>query len=334
MSKLKRVLPAAVAALALVLSACSGGDDGSATRTKIETLRIGVIGSGNVLTGPLGFAHQRGALLPALAPLGAEKIEVFSFPNGPDLNQALVGGRLDVATYGDTPALVARGSGLQTRLLSIAAVGYNAGVVAKDPAIRTLKDLAGKKVGVQSGSYIDRYLQGALKAEGVAAAQLIHLLSTDAEAPLTSGEIDAVALPDTNPNSYFRAFLAKGFHQVDSIADNHPALAGTSSSVSSQPFLDTNPDFGGTWQRVLSEANKYAQEHWEDYVNYEVSQSKLPEAVVRAAAQRDYFPQENFSERGVTLLTGTKQFLVEQKKIREDFDLQAWFYRPEQTAKG
>ncbi|MEU2039034.1 hypothetical protein [Nocardia niwae] len=34
-----------------------------------KTLRIGAIGTGNVLTGPVGFARQRGALLPALKPL-------------------------------------------------------------------------------------------------------------------------------------------------------------------------------------------------------------------------------------------------------------------------
>ncbi|WP_040778628.1 ABC transporter substrate-binding protein [Nocardia pneumoniae] len=330
---LRLILSAALSVLLLVLTGCGSDDAASATRAEIKTLRIGTIGTGNVLTGPLGFAHQRGALLPALKPLGVEDIEVYSFPNGPDLNQALVGGRLDVATYGDTPALVARGSGLKTRLLAIAAVDYNAGVVAKDPSIRTLKDLAGKKIGVQSGSYIDRYLQGALKAEGIQ-AQLVHLLATDAEAPLNSGDIAAVALPDVAPSAFFRAFLAKGFHQVDSVQDNHPDLAGTSSSVSSQDFLDTHPEFGPAWQTILVEANRYAKQHWDDYVNYEVSQSKSPEAVVRATARPAYIPDEVFSPAGIQLLTGTKQFLVEQKKIREDFSLTDWFYRPGRPKQG
>ncbi|MFB7724867.1 ABC transporter substrate-binding protein [Nocardia sp. NPDC056100] len=326
MRTLRKLVPAAVAALALVLSGCGSGADSSATRTEIKTLRIGVIGSGNVLTGTLGFAHQRGVVLPALKPLGVDNIEVYSFPNGPDLNQALVGGRLDVASYGDTPALVARGSGLKTRLLGINSVNYNAGVVAKDPAIRTLKDLAGKKVGVQLGSYIDRYLQGALQAEGIS-AQLIHLLATDAEAPLNGGDVAAVALPDVNPSASLQAFLAKGFHLVDSVRDNHPTLAGTSSAVSSQDFLDTHKDFGPTWQQILNDANKFARDHFTDYVNYEVTQSKAPEAVVRATARLESIPEDLFSPQGITLLTGTKQFLVDQKKIREDFSLDDWFYR-------
>ncbi|WP_280488690.1 ABC transporter substrate-binding protein [Nocardia farcinica] len=329
-----RLAAALLLSTALVaLTGCGAGSDESATRAEIQTLRVGVIGTGNVLTGTLGFAHQRGALLPALQPLGVDAIEVYSFPNGPDLNQALVGGRLDVATYGDTPALVAKGSGLPTRLLAVNAVGLNAGVVVRDPALRTLRDLAGKKIGVQSGSYIDRYLQGALRAEGIE-AELVHLLSADAEAPLTNGDVAAVALPDVNPSSFLQAFLAKGFRLVDSARENHPELAGTTAAVSSQPFLDTHPEFGPTWQRALTEANAYAAAHWEEYVAYEVAQSKAPEAVVRATAHPDYIPTGLFDEAGVRLLTGTKEFLVNQGKIRQDFDLHGWFYQPEGRTAG
>lgn len=60
-------------------------------------------------------------------------------------------------------------------------------------------------------------------------------------------------------------------------------------------------------------------------MNYEVAQSKSPEAVVRTS----YIPDEIFASLGIQLLTGTKQFLVEQRKILEDFSLEEWFYRPE-----
>ncbi|MBF6214367.1 hypothetical protein IU433_28075 [Nocardia puris] len=62
-----------------------------------------------------------------------------------------------------------------------------------------------------------------------------------------------------------------------------------------------------------------------------MAQSKAPEAVVRAGADRTYIPDTPFPERGVTLLTGTKKFLVDEGKIREDFDLEEWFYRPVPT---
>ncbi|WP_207890700.1 NrtA/SsuA/CpmA family ABC transporter substrate-binding protein [Rhodococcus sp. Eu-32] len=320
-------LVAASAALALVVSGCSSDEAGSASRAEIKTLRIGTIGSGNTLSGPLGFAQSQNKLVPALADLGVENVEIFSFPNGPDLNQALVAGELDVANYGDTPALVAKGSGLDTRLLAVTAFDNNAGVVAKDPAITSLRDLSGKKIGVPSGSYIDRYLQGALQEEGIT-AELIHLYPADQEAPLNSGEIDAAALPDVNPSASLHAFLAKGFHQVDSVYDNHRDLAGTSASVSSEEFLDTNPEFGAAWQQLLSSSATYAKQHWDDYLAYEIGQSNFPPDVVRGAANPDSIAEEPFPAKAVELLTGTKQFLVDKGNIREDFDLNEWFYEP------
>ncbi|WP_245819628.1 ABC transporter substrate-binding protein [Rhodococcoides yunnanense] len=323
--KFHTIAVALLAAAALAVGGCSSDGSGSASRTEIKTLRIGTIGSGNTLSGPLGFANQREKLVPALADLGVENIEIFSFPNGPDLNQALVAGELDVANYGDTPALVAKGSGLQTRLLAVTAFDNNAGVVAKDPSITSLKDLQGKKIGVPSGSYIDRYLQGALQEEGVT-AELIHLYPADQEAPLNSGEIDAAALPDVNPSASLHAFLAKGFHQVDSVYDDHPDLAGTSASVSSDEFLEANPDFGLAWQQLLVSSAKFAKNNWEDYLAYEIGQSNFSPDIVRGAAVADSIAEEAFPPAAVDLLTGTKQFLVDQGKIREDFDLESWFY--------
>ncbi|MFF7943177.1 hypothetical protein ACFZC5_25990 [Nocardia gamkensis] len=57
-------------------------------------------------------------------------------------------------------------------------------------------------------------------------------------------------------------------------------------------------------------------------MNYEVAQSKSPEGVVRATARPSYIPEEIFAPLGIRLLTGTKQFLVEQRKIRDDFGLE------------
>nr|WP_245548666.1 ABC transporter substrate-binding protein [Gordonia sputi] len=335
MNRPLRIRPVAVRLLALIsasllaglaLTACGGQQNSGAQRDVIDTLRVGVIGSANILTGPTGYAHSRGQLLPALSSLGVKNIEVVSFPNGPDLNQALVGGRLDVAQYGDTPALVARGSGLDTRLINIEQFNLNAGVVAKDPTIKTLKDLQGKKIGVPKGSYIDRYLQGALQEEGVT-AELVHLYPADQEAPLGAGEIDGAALPGVVPSVSLQMFELKGFHLVDSVYRDHPHLAGTSSTVAESGFLDKHPTFAATWQQLHASAVTYAKAHWNEYVDFEVKNSKAPAEAIRQAANPDGYSTEPFPDAGVTLLRGTKEFLVAKKSIKKDFSLDDWFYR-------
>jgi len=327
MRRISRALAlVAVSAAVVMLAACGGGDSSSAQRDVIDTLRIGVIGSNNVISGPTGFAHSRGELLETFAPLGVNKVEVFNFPNGPDLNQALIGGRLDVANYGDTPALVARGSGLQTRLIAVSQFDMDAGVVAKNPSIQTLADLKGKKIGVPKGSYIDRYLLGALAEEGIE-AELIHLYPADQEAPLNSGEIDGAALPGIIPSVQLQTLEGKGFRLVDSVSRDHPDLAGTSVTVSSADFLEKNPEFAATWQKLHAVAVSYAKAHWDEYLQFELANSKSPEAAVRAAANPDGYSEDPFPAQAVELLTGTKAFLVEQGSIKSDFDLETWFQR-------
>ena len=79
-----------------------------------STLRLGIISvkSTKIPTGPIGWAMHQGKLLPELQKLGIKQVQTFSFPNGPNLNEALVTGQLDVGIYGDTPAIIARSNGI------------------------------------------------------------------------------------------------------------------------------------------------------------------------------------------------------------------------------
>jgi ABC-type phosphate/phosphonate transport system substrate-binding protein len=93
------------------------GAGGSGSGTNIElpsTLRIGFISPTNkkLLTGPEGWAQNIGLLEKELGKYGVTSIEVYNFPNGPNLNEALAAGSIDVGIYGDTPAINAKSAGL------------------------------------------------------------------------------------------------------------------------------------------------------------------------------------------------------------------------------
>ena len=91
---------AALGGAAAVAAGCGNAASGAPGESGGDwTLRIGTIGNKNRLTGPTGWLHEKNKLLSAAHVM---KIEVYTFPNGPDLNQALVGGKLDLASYGDT----------------------------------------------------------------------------------------------------------------------------------------------------------------------------------------------------------------------------------------
>ena len=98
-------------------------------------------------------------------------------------------------------------------------------------------------------------------------------------------------------------------------------------------YVDTNvalqnPDFAATWQQLHASSVRYAKANWEEYLQFELGNSKAPEAAVRAAANPEGYSEEPFPARAVELLTGTKAFLVEQGSIEEDFELDSWLQRP------
>ncbi|MFI6347421.1 ABC transporter substrate-binding protein [Streptomyces sp. NPDC050560] len=321
----RRTRRAALAAAALLLAgaatACGssaadtgGGSSGSAT------LRVGVIGTKAELTGPTGYLHTEKKLLPLLRKAGFTAVKVYPFPNGPDLNQALVGGSLDVASYGDTPALVARGSGLATRLISLASVDNDASVVVRAGGPTSLKDLRGKKIAVATGSYMHRYLLGALQDEHVEPAEITHVYTADTQAPLERGDIAAAALPEVNA----RVFESKGFKVIDHLAEDHPDYAGTSATVSTDDFLSAHPGFVKLWRDAQDRGSRDALADFRRYQDFETTLDGFPAPLVRETTLKSQLPTSAVPKRGLQLLEGTKKFLVEQKFIKEDFDLGDW----------
>ncbi|GAA4513977.1 hypothetical protein GCM10023096_24990 [Nonomuraea ferruginea] len=312
---------AAIAAVVIALTGC-GADSQAAAGEPGEkfTLRIGVIGSGNRLTGPVGYLHDKSALVPLLADAGVGGVEVFSFPNGPDLNQALVAGELDLATYGDTPALVARGAGQPTRLIAQAAVGLDAAIVTKKGGPGSLQELAGRKIATQTGSYMHRYLLGALTDAKIEPKEIVHIYASDIEAALERGDVDAAAVPAAN----VEALRYKSYPVIDTLAVDHPQYRGTSATVVTETFLGEHAGFVKTWQAAQVEATRQAKASWDEYLSFAVDVGGFASDIVRKTTLEEQLPDTPFTDEGLTLLEGTKRFLVQQGFVRKDFAVDDW----------
>ncbi|MEV4001886.1 NrtA/SsuA/CpmA family ABC transporter substrate-binding protein [Actinomadura sp. NPDC049753] len=312
-----RVLAAGLLVLAATACGSSEADSGSGT------LRIGVIGSGvgNKLTRAVGFLDQRGELLPELKAAGITKIKVATFPNGPDLNQALAGGSLDIGQYGDTPALIGRGQGLPTRLLSLNSVRLDAAIVArKEGGPASLKDLEGKRIGVQTGSYIHRYLLGALEQAGVKPKEIIHMYTPAIVAALEKNSIDAGGLVSADQVAQEQ----KGYKSIDIASRDHPDLLGTSVTVVTEKYLAGHKDIVQVWQKAETKAARAAKADWPGYTAYVARTGGYAADVSVRTTLKDQLPDEPFPAEGLKLLEGTKTFLVQQALIKKDYTLESW----------
>lgn len=289
---------------------------------KTSTLRLGFISVNKIKvpTGPTGWAMNQGKLLPELQKLGITEVKTLSFPNSPNLNEALVAGEVDVGIYGDTPALVAKAKGIPTRLISQEQVGMNAWLIAKKNGPRSLAELKGQKVATSKGSYLHRYLIGLLQKSGLSdRVTVVHLLPSEAQAALERKDVAAIAAATgTGP-----LLKSQGYPVIDE-ATKHPDLPGTSVTVATEAFLAKHPDFPQKWNQIKQASVKNIKANPEAYYKFHTEVSGYPIDVIKASFPVEQFPEEPFPTSGLQLLEGTKKFLVSQKLAKSDFKLNDW----------
>jgi sulfonate transport system substrate-binding protein len=306
---------------ALLLLGCSRAGAEPERAAPLEPLRFGYIGTAEASpVGAEGFAFKQGGLLDELKRLGFQKPEFARFANGPDLNEALSGGSIDVGIYGDTPALVGRAAGLPTRLVNQAVVGMDAWLLAPAGGVSSIAELEGKIVATSKGSYMHRYLAGLLAERGLSGkVTLVHLLPADARAALDRGEIAAYAAPvQTAP-----LLVSQGAKIIDR-ASEHPGLSGSSVTVVTEDFLRKHPTFPKRWNELRARAVSDLRQRADQYYAFHAETVRLPIDVVKQGFPLSLFHPEPLVPAGRSLLEGTKTFLVSQGLAQRDFDLGAW----------
>jgi ABC-type nitrate/sulfonate/bicarbonate transport system substrate-binding protein len=303
----------------------SSGSAAKAAVTLPETLRVGFISANNspTITGPEGWAQSKGDIASELQKYGVKEIKYLPFPNGPNLNEALASGSLDVGILGDTPAINARANGLATRLINIAQSGMNAWLITRADGPKSLAELNGQKVATAEGSYMSRYLNGLLKEQGLGKdVKVVHLLPPDGESALARGDIAAFAYP----TGFGPLMIKKGYVSIDEAA-KHPHLRGSSVTVAAESFLQDYPEFAKIWNGLKRKAVQEIRTKPDEYFELYAEASGYPLDVVKASFDIDQWPEEDFPAEGLQLLEETKAYLVAHGLAKKDFDLNDWIYK-------
>jgi NitT/TauT family transport system substrate-binding protein/sulfonate transport system substrate-binding protein len=327
----RRLSPIILSLLALI-SACTSNSSISEpdspkqgeVNSANSVLRLGFISTSKVsaLTGPIGWAVKRGKFLPELRSLGITEVQNVSFPNGPDLNEALVAGKIDIGIYGDTPAIVAKANGTPTRLISQDQVGLNSWLLAKKNGPHSVIDLKGKKVATAKGSYMYRYLVGLLQKYGINhQVTVVHLLTSEAKAALEKGDVDAIAASIGNGP----LLKAQGYPVLDE-AIAHPDLLGTNVTVITETYLAQHPDLPKRWNELKEASVRDMKANSAAYYKFHADVSGYPLAIIKASYPLDEFSEEAIPAKGVQLLESTKRFLVTEHLAKSDFKLSDWIF--------
>ncbi|NWK97837.1 aliphatic sulfonates ABC transporter substrate-binding protein [Sphingobium lactosutens] len=164
-------------------------------------------GKGAADAGTLFVGDQRGGSRVVLQ--GARRLDkvpyriVWSqFPNAAPLLEALNAGAIDSGIGGDSAFIFAAGTDARIKAIGAQATRGMGPVilVRRDSSIRSLADLAGRKVATPRGSISHNHVLSVLEAYGQPydAVNFAFLSPSDGRAALQSGAVDAWAIWDPN----------------------------------------------------------------------------------------------------------------------------------------
>ena len=150
--------------------------------------------------GNLKFAHY-GAVsyIKEIAPSCGIRVEEHMFAKGPDVMQAILAGELDVGATASEAAISGRANGAPIYVVAGFAKGGARLVARPDAAIRSVRDLKGKKVGVTRGGIHEVLLAAELAQNGLTMSdapgkdvQVIYLAFADLNQALLGKNVDAI----------------------------------------------------------------------------------------------------------------------------------------------
>ena len=210
--------------------------------------------------GNLKFAHY-GAVsyIKEIAPKCGIKVDEKVFPKGLDVMQAIIAGELDVGTTASEAAISGRASNAPIYVVAGFAKGGARLVSRSDLALKSVKDLKGKKVGVTRGGIQEVLLMAELQMAGLSAdsapgkdVTLVYLAFADLNQALLGKNIDAMM--QSEPQS--SQAINKGFGTEMLKPYNTPIGEPVRTMVMTEKFYNEKRPLAEKFMRCFVQATK------------------------------------------------------------------------------
>lgn len=248
---------------------------------------------------------------------------------GPGVNEALAAGLADFGSYGDFPALIGKSGGLKTKYILSTELGNNTYVAArKELGLHSIKELKGRTVAVQKGTAAQPPFVKLLLANGLTEKDVktVNLNSTDAQAALIAGGVDAIVTGYDTPVVDLGTAVLIG--NTENFAFQDRQLSGL---VVTEEFAKKYPDIVKRVVKVYIEADYWASQ--------EGNRAELYKIMVNVGGhykdiKRQYglFPlKERYNpvplENTISHYKDLVEFSLKNKLIRKSFDVDQWVDR-------
>lgn len=322
-------------AAALALSACGKTAD-TKSATGLVAFKIG----GTAVVNPdrppkaelepggvLGYAIHRGTFQAELRKAGFDYAGYAGYPRTAAALLGLSSGQVQVASTGDSPAVLSRARGDKQRAIWIGAPTGDIWVVGKPGGATSLKGLANRKVALLFGSTAHYIFRSAAEAEGIGGIEYAQLQPSQALPALQRGDVDAYTASSATTAELWR--VRNGLPVIAKIGQSHPDLQGISVITAREDFLGANPTFAAAFWRGLKTGIDAVRADPEAYYQWSSEISGTPIEIVRATAVERY-ADVPFPKDGVDGLQRLLAFQVRTGLANSTFNVADWATGPVQ----
>jgi len=243
-STIQRIGTRLAVLLAMVTAACSGGK--APGDEKIVHI-AGIVASQNgksQFIGGLKKVQDDGWLDAELAKKGWKVawVPVPTAVGGPVVNEGFAARTIDVAAYGDLPAIVAMAGGVDLRLVQPNGSGSNVYLaVGRNSTARTLADLKGKRIALHRGRPWEAAFARYAQSQGLTLDdfKIVNINTPAGTAALASGKVDAIVLIQAEAYVLQDRGLARILWSTADAPESWKMLAGT---FVRKDFADAHPE--------------------------------------------------------------------------------------------
>lgn len=185
--------------------------------------------------------------------------EFLWFEYGPSM-EAFTAGKVDAVMVTNGDALVTGANGAKNVVIMVTDYSNGNDQIIARPGIASIKDLKGKKIGLEVGLVEHLMLLNGLKKNGLTEADVTIVNTPTNQTPqvLASGQVDAIAAWQPNAGQALKALA--GSKPIYTSADE-PGLIYDTITVSPQSLAQRRADWAklvSVWNRVLAYLNEPA----------------------------------------------------------------------------